>query len=98
MGTLRMKTPPIPLDATGPLPFLTNRQIGELMEEEDILKAMGENTVISKLAEPLRELVSFPLFPTASDAPACCQAVEQLIALEYDNLALEDLERLSRKP
>jgi hypothetical protein len=71
-----IKAAAIALDATGPLPYLHNRQI----------------------AEPLRELVSFPLFPTASDAPACCQAVEQLIALEYDNLALEDLERLSRKP
>lgn len=93
MNTLRMEKPPIPLDVTGPLPFLTNQQIGELMEVEDILKAMGENTGIPKPAEPLREMVSLPLFPTASDAPACCQTVEQLIVLENDSLALEDLER-----
>ena len=93
-----MKNPPIPLDVTGPIPSLTNRQIGELLEEEDLLKAIGEKWVRAKFNQPDREAVSLPLFPTASDAPECCQTVEQFIALENDSLALEDLERLSWKP
>jgi hypothetical protein len=35
----RMTSPPVPFEATGPLPALSNREISDLFEEEDLSKA-----------------------------------------------------------
>lgn len=61
----------------------------------DLLRrGLGQDSEKAALAQPRRQNIPLPLFPSASDAPAARMTAEQLVALEHETLTHEDLERL----
>ena len=61
----------------------------------DLLRrGLGQDSEKSALAQPRRQNIALPLFPSAPEAPAMRMTVEQLVALEHETLTHEDLERL----
>ena len=61
----------------------------------DLLRrGLGQDSEKAALAQPRRQNISLPLFPSAPDAPAARMTVEHLVALEHGTLVHEDLERL----
>ena len=61
----------------------------------DLLRrGLGQESEKAALAQPRRQNIPLPLFPSAPDAPAARMTVEQLVALEHETLTHEDLERL----
>lgn len=61
----------------------------------DLLRrGLGQDSEKAALAQPRRQNISLPLFPSVPDAPAARMTVEHLVALEHGTLVHEDLERL----
>ena len=52
----RVTVPPVPFEATGPLPALTSRQIAELFEEEDLRKHESSRVSIERLSPRTQRL------------------------------------------
>ena len=64
-----MKTPPIPLHVTGPIPALTNRQISELMEEEEIRsRSAGQSRSVWVRIPAVERWIYRPVIRTVSDS------------------------------